>query len=559
MTNTETLIEQVRSILIQSEDTKPKHEIYGQFINECKSNNLTEDDFYKKILKVAHKSIDWNFIEEEKKKKEREKIEKEKKEKEIEKELEEVKKQIKYAPHFIDRLIKTAFESDVVTKEELARIFDKAERLSQDTYELAEKIDALLNEKKYKSYPKADFDLPSLRQTICSTDWHSEERFQKLTTPPPEPFPWKVVVTASLLILFAISSLTYLFYLKPKWRDDAAPRYYTLAQDATLRSSQVAGVDYNKLATLNYGTELITYEVGSEWCNVKADGKIGFVSTKLVLDSANFYLLNSIFGDAESKDAIEFARWRKALLDYYKKNNYIGKLDESLQKQIYGGVQSSKEIWQTFSKGKDVKPNSFIYTKVVNPHSKFADFGVIIKNITTGKRKFLLFTFSDDETSHFVFEQPAPDDGDIKAVKALYQNGQPGYSVFYTDGSNSVSLVANKTVPSESQVSSSSKLLTTADFYIINVYTTQRQAEAELETKEFQKQGYPAGYLWIPSYPSLGGGKSFCVYIGPFSTQQECEVATEKFKKIDPDAYGLLVSQKNRKVIINGVGKITSS
>ncbi len=58
----ESLIEQVRAILIQTEDSKPRHEIYNQFVNEAKANNLTEVDFYKKVLKAAHKSIDWNFI-----------------------------------------------------------------------------------------------------------------------------------------------------------------------------------------------------------------------------------------------------------------------------------------------------------------------------------------------------------------------------------------------------------------------------------------------------------------------------------------------------------------
>ena len=57
------LIEQVRAFLIQSNDNKQRHEIYNQFINECKVNALSEDDFYKNVLKVAHKSIDWNYIE----------------------------------------------------------------------------------------------------------------------------------------------------------------------------------------------------------------------------------------------------------------------------------------------------------------------------------------------------------------------------------------------------------------------------------------------------------------------------------------------------------------
>lgn len=435
MGSIDVLIEQVRAVLIETEDSKPKHELYNQFINECKSNELTENDFYSKVLKVAHKSIDWNFIEEQKQQKEREKKEKEEKEKAIELELEELKKHIQHAPKFIDRLVKTAFDDNVVERKELISIFDKADRLSQDTYELAEKISSLLEEKNFKAYPKANYDLPSLRQTLCSTDWHSEERYIKLTTPPPpppEPFPWKILLTAVLLIGLVGGSATYFFYLKPKWRDEAAPRYYVFAQNVTLRSSPIAGVDHNKLESLNYGAELITYEKGVEWFTVKANGKEGYVSAPYVLDSPDFYLLNSIFGDSESKEAIESSKCRKALLSYFKNKNYIGKMDDALQRQLWGSVQFSKEVWQVFSKSKNVKPNTFIYPRVVNPSSKFTDFGVLIKNVKSGNRKFLLFAFRDDETPYLVDEQPAQSFGDIKDVKKLYKGGQLVYEVKYT-------------------------------------------------------------------------------------------------------------------------------
>ena len=430
MASIETLIEQVRAVLIQTEDSMPRHEIYNQFVNEAKANNLSEDDFYKKVLKAAHKSIDWDYIEEQKHQKEREKKEKEEKEKAVERELEEIKKQIQYAPQFIDRLIKTAFDDNVVEKDELVRIFDKAERLSQDTYQLAEKISALFDEKNFKAYPKANYDLPSLRQTLCSTDWHSQERYNRLTEIPKEPFPWKVAVAAFCLILVVVGALSYLFYFKPKWRDEAAPRYFTAAQDATLRSSQISGVDYNKIVSLAYGTELITYEHGTEWCQVKANDQEGYVATKLVLDKPDFYLLNSIFGDPESKAHIESVKCRLALLKYFKENNYIGKMDDAMQIEAFGSVQSGKEMWQVFSKGKNVKPNT-IFFPPKRQGVKFGNFAVIIKNLATSKRKFLLFSFDEMELSTLELEQGAPDFGDIKDVKQTLRGGTYTYTVKY--------------------------------------------------------------------------------------------------------------------------------
>ena len=423
MAKIETLIEQVREVLILTEDSKPRHEIYSQFVNQANSLNLTEDNFYKSVLKVAHKSIDWDYIENQKKLKLQEKKENEEKEKALELELEEVKKQIQYAPQFIDRLIKTAFDDGIVDKDELRLIFDRAERLSQDTYSISDKISALFDEKNFKSYPKANYELPTLRDTLCSTNWYNVEQYNRITEIPKEPYPWKVTIVSTLLLLSVIGALTYLFYLKPKWRDDSAPRFFTAAQDAILRSSQVAGVDYNKLSSLAYGTELITYDHNNEWSQVKANGQEGYVASKLILDKSDFFLLNSIFGDNESKGHIESVKCRLALLKYFKERNYIGKMDESMQFEAFGSVQAGKEKWQVFSKGKTVKPNTIFYPPK-RRGAKFTDFAVIIKNVDTNKRKILLFSFNEMEASTLELEQDAPDYGDIRDIDQFISNGK---------------------------------------------------------------------------------------------------------------------------------------
>ena len=428
MANLETFVEQVRAILIQTEDSKPKHELYNQFINECKANSLSEQDFYMKVLKLAHKSIDWDYIEEQKKKKEKEKLEKEEKEKAVEKELEVVKKQIQHAPQFIDRLIKTAFDDNTVEKDELLGIFDKAERLSQDTYALAEKISNLFDERNFKAYPKADYNLPSLQQTLCSTDWHSNDRYLKLTTPPPPPFPWKKLLAAASLLIIVGGAVFYLLWFKPYLEDKNAKRYYTFVNDLVMRSSQMAGVDHNIVQKLKYGAELLVYtpnpEAG-EWAYVKANDQKGYVSTQFILPKRDFYELNGIFGDVESKEAISTAKCRKALLLYYQdtiNRNMMGKIDPEIQKEIYGSPKS-REIWQVFSKGKDIKPNTVAFPRFTNPNSKFSDFACIIKNIGTNKRKILLFSFSETGDPNLVFESDAPDEGYIKSIKRAFRNG----------------------------------------------------------------------------------------------------------------------------------------
>jgi len=94
-------------------------------------------------------------------------------------------------------------------------------------------------------------------------------------------------------------------------------------------------------------------------------------------------------------------------------------------------------------------------------------------------------------------------------------------------------------------------------FFIINVAAVKTESEAKAKTTELKNNGNAAGYLWIPDYTSLSGAEFYSVYIGPFSTQYDCEVATEEYRKKHSDAYGLLVSQDRKRIRINGIGNVT--
>lgn len=96
-------------------------------------------------------------------------------------------------------------------------------------------------------------------------------------------------------------------------------------------------------------------------------------------------------------------------------------------------------------------------------------------------------------------------------------------------------------------------------FYMINVAAMKTENDAKRKVQELKKNGYETDYLWIPNYASLSGAKFYSVYIGPYTTQYDCEVATEEYRKQHPEAYGLLVSQDNKRVQINGIGKVTVS
>jgi hypothetical protein len=255
--------------------------------------------------------------------------------------------------------------------------------------------------------------------------------------PPPSDIPYQeakksnstligIIILLALIICGAGGYFYYDNVYLPEKSDREAPRYYTMANVIVLRSSRSSGADFNKVASLPYGTELITYEYDSEWAKVKVnsqtgDKQEGYVASPFIINKTDFFLLNSIFGNQNSKETIVTTKCRMALLNYFKERQYIGKIDE--QVRIDAGISTSPNStnqWQVFTKPKDAKPNSVFFKRLYNKNSQFTDFAVIITDIVSGQRKLLYFVFDDDETSHLLAEQDAPSQGNIVNISYDY-------------------------------------------------------------------------------------------------------------------------------------------
>jgi len=253
--------------------------------------------------------------------------------------------------------------------------------------------------------------------------------------PPPSEIPYQeakksnsTLIGIIVLLAVIICGVGGYFYYDnvylPEKIDRESPRYYIVANMLVLRSSRSAGADFNKVASLPYGTELITYEKDSEWARVKVNSPVGeklegYVSSDYLFNKTDFFLLNSIWGNQESKEVIVTTKCRTALLNYFKDKNLIGKIDE--QMRVEAGIPvspNSNNQWQVFTKPKDAKPNSVLFKRLYNKNSQFTDFIVLIKNSLSGARKVLCFYFDDDETPHLLDEQDAPSQGYI--VDATY-------------------------------------------------------------------------------------------------------------------------------------------
>ena len=265
----------------------------------------------------------------------------------------------------------------------------------------------------------------------------SSPRVQEVTQPVQQPYEYQepkksnaVLISIIVLLLLLILGVGGYFYYDnvylPEKIDREAPRYYSMANVVVLRSSRSAGADFNKVASLPYGTELITYEIDSEWAKVKVNSpngekQEGYVASPYILKKSDFFLLNSIFGNQESKETIITTKCRIALLNYFKEKQYIGKIDN--QMRIDAGISivpNSTNQWQVFTKPKDSKPNSVFFKRLYDKNSQFTDFAVLITNSVTKERKLLYFYFDKDETPHLLEEQDAPSDAYISDISYDY-------------------------------------------------------------------------------------------------------------------------------------------
>lgn len=207
-------------------------------------------------------------------------------------------------------------------------------------------------------------------------------------------------------VLLAVGGiLAYFFWYTPYAKDRDAPRTYVVANNVFLRSSRMAGVEYNILGKVPYGTEVITYNKLGDWAEVKVNGQEGVIATPYLLDSLSFALLNGVWGDNDTKECIESSKCRLAILDYLKKNY----------------LQSGPNAWQLYTRPINQKPNTVFYPRIFDKYSKYTDFVFIIGDNVTGNRVLVCYSFEDaTEKPVFRFSMGAPQAGFIKNIVPKY-------------------------------------------------------------------------------------------------------------------------------------------
>ena len=261
-------------------------------------------------------------------------------------------------------------------------------------------VEPNLNTEVHTAQPVQDIQASSTTSTTSKVIASSKSSNNKL-----------IGIVAGALILFGLIAGYFLWYA-PYAKDRDASRTYVISNTVFLRSSKVTRVEYNILYKVPYGTELITYTKDAEWAEVKVDGIEGFAASPYLLEWSDFNLLDNVWGSADVKEYIESSKYRLAILDYCKRNQF----------------NTGNGGWQLYTLQKDMKPNMVLFPRLNNGHDKFNEFAFILKNNATQERKLALYAFDEEsEMPIFLYEENAPADGKIKDVK--FNSGK--YSVSY--------------------------------------------------------------------------------------------------------------------------------
>lgn len=221
------------------------------------------------------------------------------------------------------------------------------------------------------------------------------------------------IAVSVLAVIGAIAG--YFLWYVPYATDRDAPRTYVVADNLFLRSSKIAGVEYNIIGKIPYGSELITYSDDGQWAEVKANGMEGFVASPYLINNESFNALHNIWGTLDVKTYIESTKCRLALLDFCNREN----------------LTTGTSGWQLFTLQKEVKPNNVMFPRLANGYDKFTEFAFILKNNTTGARILAIYSFDEEsEKPIFLHKEDVSSNGQIKDIKYMSRNDE--YKVTYS-------------------------------------------------------------------------------------------------------------------------------
>ncbi len=216
--------------------------------------------------------------------------------------------------------------------------------------------------------------------------------FEKIKNKKPRKNNLKSQVLFVSAALFGILPFLFIVYLllgpmvRVIKKDFSSETMMTISEKLRIRSDK----DKNSyvIGSYPFGTEVKVYQVfDNNWAEVSVGNKKGYMSFEYLVLPETFYIIEGMFGNENAKKLIASTKYRIAISNYLKANNYTSKIPKSEREKLYG-KDAKKEAWQIFAEPSKSEFNSFCYGDYNGDKDRDAAF--ILTNIKTGKRKLII-------------------------------------------------------------------------------------------------------------------------------------------------------------------------
>jgi hypothetical protein len=224
----------------------------------------------------------------------------------------------------------------------------------------------------------------TISPTVSSYEQEYKEQFAK-------PKNKKLWIILAAIFILAIGSLAAWYFLS-----ETKPLFvkFALPNELKLRSSQFDGSDANILNSVNYGTEIKVYKEEGEWSEVKVNEQKGFMKSKYLVDGKDFFEINAITRSCGAADTINETRFKKSLLNYFRKNNYTWEIEKTLNDKYFDGKASEgKSLWKI--KQTSIDSKTIVRGKFNGIAKK--GFACILENQNGTERKLVVFVYDENE------------------------------------------------------------------------------------------------------------------------------------------------------------------
>ncbi len=193
-------------------------------------------------------------------------------------------------------------------------------------------------------------------------------------------------------LFFGIIPFLFIVYLllgplvKVIKKDFSSETMITISENLNIRSDKVK--NSYVIGSYPFGTKVQVYQVfDNNWAEVSIGDKKGYMSFEYLVLPETFYIIEGMFGNENAKKLIASTKYRIAISNYLKANNYTSKIPKSEREKLYGN-DAEKEVWQIFAEPSKSEFNSFCYGDYNGDKDRDAAF--ILTNIKNGKRKLIV-------------------------------------------------------------------------------------------------------------------------------------------------------------------------